>query len=200
MADRPRTFTTEHAARSTLRYHHHGIAFATIVLEGAYTEVRDGVPRVCPAGTVVLHDPHEEHADYFTRATRCLNVEFDEVALRRARALREPHGAAALPGWLRHTLDAFEWAGPAPLRDAARMAGLHQTHFCREFRRVLGTTPGAFRRRARLDRASALLVASDASLAGIAQACGFSDQSHLTRTFAGTLGLAPAAYRRAFAR
>jgi|HubBroStandDraft_1064217.scaffolds.fasta_scaffold17587_4 AraC-like DNA-binding protein len=214
----PRTFTTAHPASSTLRYHHHGIAFATIVLEGCYTEVRESVPLVCPAGTLVIHDAHEEHADYFTQPTRCLNLELDEpvargtigcdlgddplrAALNALAALRaRSGGASGEPEWLQPTLDRFEWSGAEPLRGAARVAGLHPTHFSRAFRRHVGTTPNGYRLRARVRRASALLLETNASLASIALACGFSDQSHLTRTFGAALGLAPAAYRRTFAR
>jgi AraC-like DNA-binding protein len=196
--DVPHTFTTEHPASTTMRYHSHGIAFATIVLEGGYTEVRDGVPFVCPAGTVVVHDAREEHADYFTAPTRCLNVELDDAVAQRLLAARRP--PPSVPAWLQATLDAFDWSGAAPLRDAARVAGIHPTHLSRAFRRHLGTTPQGFRQRARLRRASALLLETDASLTTIALSCGFSDQSHLTRTFGAALGLAPGAYRRTFAR
>jgi AraC-like DNA-binding protein len=202
MAEHPRVFVTEHAVATAMRYHHHGFAFATLVLEGGYTEVRDGVPRVCPAGTLVLHDADEEHADYFTAPTRCRNVLLDDRAAQRvqaARALGEV-GAGRTPPWLEATLASFDWSGPAPLREAARLAGLHPVHFSRAFHRHLGTTPNAYRRRARLQRASTLLLEGTASLATIAQSCGFSDQSHLTRTFSEALGLAPAAYRRTFAR
>jgi AraC-like DNA-binding protein len=205
MAEHPRVFVTEHAAATAMRYHHHGVAFATLVLEGAYTEVRDGVPRVCPAGTLVLHDADEEHADYFTAPTRCRNILLDDRAAQRIQAARAAHahdvGAErTLPAWLQASLASFDWTGAAPLREAARLAGLHPVHFSRAFHRHLGTTPNVYRRRARLRRASTLLLAGSASLATIAQSCGFSDQSHLTRTFSAALGLTPAAYRRTFAR
>jgi transcriptional regulator GlxA family with amidase domain len=78
--------------------------------------------------------------------------------------------------------------------------GVHQTHFSREFHRHVGLTPNGFRRRARVRRASELLLETALPLASVAQACGFNDQSHLTRTFGAALGLPPAAYRRVFAR
>jgi hypothetical protein len=63
-----------------LKHHRHETAFATIVLEGSYTEVCDAIPNACPAGTIVLHAAEEEHADYFTNAGRCLNVELERPA------------------------------------------------------------------------------------------------------------------------
>jgi AraC-like DNA-binding protein len=50
--------------------------------------------------------------------------------------------------------------------------------------------------RHRIDRAKALLRGSEAPLAEIADACGFSDQSHLTRVFRSLTGTSPGAWRR----
>ncbi|HTU82121.1 MAG TPA: helix-turn-helix transcriptional regulator [Candidatus Acidoferrales bacterium] len=110
-----------------------------------------------------------------------------------------PAGPAA-PAWLDAVLGSFEWTGDAPLRDAARLAGVHPVHFSREFRRRVGMTPHAFRRRARVELASKLLLRGDVPLAQVALRCGFGDQSHFNRGFAQTLGVAPGRYRRAFAR
>jgi AraC-like DNA-binding protein len=240
LLERPRVFETTHREATGLPYHHHGIAFATIVLDGSYTEVRDGTPTSCPSGTIVLHHPSEVHADYFTSTGRCLNVELESTArdgilasvdldgdLRRAvggvvqafyagAPVPTLDGAVArlqtsltqrmtrpkqhLPEWLQATIDRFEWTGDAPLGEAARFAGVHHVHFSREFHRHIGMTPNAFRRRARLRRASDLLLSTSDRLVNVAQSCGFNDQSHLTRTFGSSLGLTPAAYRRAFAR
>lgn len=72
-------FESTHDAASVLRYHTHGIAFATIVLQGSYTEVRECTPNTYGAGSIVVHAPTEEHADYFTSVGRCLNVELEEA-------------------------------------------------------------------------------------------------------------------------
>ena len=71
----PALFESVHARGELLRYHGHRSAFATIVLEGAYTEVCNDIPSVCPIGTIVVHDSAEQHADYFTTAGRRRNVE-----------------------------------------------------------------------------------------------------------------------------
>jgi AraC-like DNA-binding protein len=221
-----------------LQYHHHGIPFATIVLGGSYTEVREAVPRAHASGTVVVHGQGEEHADHFTGDTVCLNIELPIVggavgrvvhvasdaelrgavadvartfrrgdesqlcaAATRVQSLlaREPDGNSP-PHWVRYVMGAFAWSDARPLREAARVAGVHPTHFSREFRRYIGLTPSAYRRWARIGRASALLLTTSASLSRIALQCGFNDQSHLTRTFSEALGIAPGAYRRIFSR
>jgi AraC-like DNA-binding protein len=229
-------FETRHRDSSTLHYHRHRTSFVTIVLDGTYTEVRDGVPQPCTSRSLVVHGPNEEHADHFLTDVRCLNVElpgcewpFGIVAddanlngivaavvrafyrdspelgatvkvLRAALGGRSSPAARRTPEWLQPVLDGFAWCDATPLRDAARMAGVHPVQFSRAFHRHVGMTSNEYRRQARLRYASELLLASTASLARIAQHCGFADQSHLTRTFSETLGLSPAQYRRVFAR
>ncbi len=233
-------YETDHDGRSVLRHHRHDVPFVTIVLDGAYVEVRDAVPEPCAAGSIVVHDAHEEHADGFSQPTRCLNVEFApdgavpqafgnlalygaplraavdglvgafytgtndlESAVRRLQTVildRCAEKSDDHPPWLRTVMSAFPWAQPLPLRDAASFAGVHETHFSREFRRYVGITASDYRARARLRLASQLLLTTTTSLAAVALQSGFSDQSHLTRAFTGTLGMAPAGYRRTFAR
>lgn len=105
-----------------------------------------------------------------------------------------------LPDWLASSLSNFDWAGTTPLRQAALNAGVHVTHFSREFRRYVGMTPSTYRRELRVERASKMLTGSYTSLARIALQCGFSDQSHFTRVFAESLALSPGRYRRIFVR
>lgn len=49
----------------------------------------------------------------------------------------------------------------------------------------------------RCELAKELLRSSPLSLAEIALACGFADQSHFTRAFARLVGMTPGAWRRA---
>jgi AraC family transcriptional regulator len=78
----------------------------------------------------------------------------------------------------------------------AAAAGIHPVHLARVFRRHCGCTLGDYVRKLRVDFAARQLIATDESLAGIAIAAGFSDQSHFTRTFNGQTGMTPAAFRR----
>ncbi|HMF27925.1 MAG TPA: helix-turn-helix transcriptional regulator [Candidatus Cybelea sp.] len=233
-------FESDHRASSVMVAHRHGSFFVTIVLEGAYVEVRDSVAEVCKRGTLMIHDAAEEHADRFATDTRCLNVELahamgtaaprgnialvnptlrDAVkgvvssfyggspdlssaveGLQQALCARSLQHRDAPPPWLGRVIDAFPWADPVPLREASALAGLHETHFSRAFRRHVGMTANEYRMRARLRIASQLLLSSTDSLARVALGAGFSDQSHLTRVFTKQIGLAPAEYRRTFAR
>lgn len=68
-------------------------------------------------------------------------------------------------------------------------------HLTREFRKHFGVTVGEYVRQLRIDFACAQLARGRQSLAAIAEAAGFADQSHFTRVFRRRMGLTPAAYR-----
>ncbi|AVR11379.1 AraC family transcriptional regulator [Burkholderia thailandensis] len=76
------------------------------------------------------------------------------------------------------------------LSDVARAAGLSPFHAARLFSRMTGMPPHAWRNQLRLQRALAPLRAG-ASVADVAAACGFADQSHFTRHFKRMFGVPP---------
>jgi AraC-like DNA-binding protein len=70
-------------------------------------------------------------------------------------------------------------------------------HLTRIFRQHYGHTIGSHVRQLRLEAArSQLGDAQRSTLAEVAVACGFSDQSHLTRLFHAAYGITPARFRR----
>jgi AraC-like DNA-binding protein len=79
------------------------------------------------------------------------------------------------------------------LSEPARACGLSLSYFSRAFRRSVGTPPHRWLLLQRMLRAKSLLRDADWSLADIAAACGFADQSHFTRVFAGVVGASPGA-------
>ncbi|HEU5198981.1 MAG TPA: AraC family transcriptional regulator [Ktedonobacterales bacterium] len=85
---------------------------------------------------------------------------------------------------------------PLSLDTLAQQVGFSPYYFVRVFRQTIGTSPHQFVRRARLERAQQLLEQTELSLAEVAAACGFADQSHLTQVFKDQLGCTPRAYRR----
>ena len=84
------------------------------------------------------------------------------------------------------------------LTQVASAAGVHPVYLAREFRRCQGCTIGEYLRRLRIERACRQLSSTDESLATIAAATGFSDQSHFSRTFKRLMGMTPAQYRANF--
>ena len=79
----------------------------------------------------------------------------------------------------------------------AHFASLSVSRLHALFREEMDTSPHAWLLQQRIARACDLLAASDASLAGIALAAGFSEQSALTRAMRDSMDITPAAYRRA---
>ena len=87
--------------------------------------------------------------------------------------------------------------GNIRLSDMARECGLSVSHFTRAFRTSFGMSPYRWLLERRIDRAKALLVTSDISIADIALQSGFSDQAVFTRAFGRIVGDSPARWRRA---
>lgn len=79
----------------------------------------------------------------------------------------------------------------------ARAANLSVSRLHAVFREELDSTPHAWLLGCRLDCARGLLAGSSRSIADIALACGFSDQTSLTRAMRRAVDITPAAYRRA---
>lgn len=104
-----------------------------------------------------------------------------------------------VPQWLRRTRDFLEsqFFEKFTLDAAAAVAGVHKVHLAREFRRHYHCTPGEFVRRRRVEHAFHLLAHSEMTLAAIAYACGFADQSHFTGVFKRHAGITPAKFREA---
>lgn len=87
--------------------------------------------------------------------------------------------------------------GGIGLTELAALCGLKTSQFSHAFKRSTGVAPYQWLFRRRVTRARDMLVNSDASLADIALASGFADQSHLTRAFARHFGQTPGAWRLA---
>ena len=91
---------------------------------------------------------------------------------------------------------ADDLARPPSLSELATLVGLSRYQLLRRFERAYGVTPHRWLRQVRLERARAA-IQGGASLAHVAAACGFADQSHMTRAFAAHFGFTPGAWERA---
>jgi AraC-like DNA-binding protein len=80
--------------------------------------------------------------------------------------------------------------------DVARECSLSAGHFARAFRQTTGLSPHQWLLSRRIDRAHELLCEGELSLAEIASACGFADQSHFTKVYARLRGISPGVWRR----
>lgn len=79
------------------------------------------------------------------------------------------------------------------LDDLARLTGLSRFHLLRVFRNATGLPPHTYLSHMRLRRAKRMLF-DGASIADVAAATGFVDQSHLSRHFKAMWGVSPGAF------
>ncbi|HEU5081469.1 MAG TPA: AraC family transcriptional regulator [Opitutaceae bacterium] len=92
---------------------------------------------------------------------------------------------------------AQHYAEPIALPAMAAKAGLSQPQFYAVFKKAAGTTLVDYVTQVRLAHAARLLVESDKSIAEIASAVGFADQSYFDRRFRRHFGETPRRYREA---
>jgi AraC family transcriptional regulator len=81
------------------------------------------------------------------------------------------------------------------LVEIAHAVGVHPTHLARTFKKHYRTTVGEYVRRLRLDWATRRLSETEDSIAEIALAAGFYDQSHFSHLFKQHTGFTPAEFR-----
>ncbi|MFH4389362.1 AraC family transcriptional regulator [Vibrio alginolyticus] len=81
------------------------------------------------------------------------------------------------------------------LEELAKLSGLSPFHLLREFQKQFGFPPHAYQIQQRLRMAKKLLKMGQ-KISGVAQECGFHDQSHLHRHFKKAMGVTPGQYVR----
>jgi AraC family transcriptional regulator len=111
---------------------------------------------------------------------------------------REPYRSCLAPWQLRRVTDFMRDNLPETLELAqlAAISGLSPSHFGRAFKGSTGLPPHRWHLTLRIERARAMLTDAGASLADVACATGFADQSHFTRVFSKIVGMSPGAWRR----
>jgi AraC-like DNA-binding protein len=111
-------------------------------------------------------------------------------------ATRDGVAVDADAAWLSRAREALAAAElrHAPERAAAAL-GLGHAPFRKRFARLAGMPPGRWRMRLALDQAAALLM-TEASVAEIAERCGFADAWTFSRRFRAVMGQPPARFRR----
>jgi AraC-like DNA-binding protein len=90
------------------------------------------------------------------------------------------------------------YAEPLDVAALARAAGLSPAHFSREFRRVFGESPHRYLLTRRLERAAALLLATDRSVADICVTVGLRSVGSFTTSFRRAYGRTPTEYRASY--
>ncbi len=108
------------------------------------------------------------------------------------------HASGLAPWKLRRIVEYLDAHLPQRVKLAhlAAMADLSQPHFSRAFKASTGMAPYQWQLDARIRRAQALLIDTNASLEQVAEENGFADAVHFGRTFRKLTGVTPAAWRR----
>jgi len=116
-----------------------------------------------------------------------------------ASRIRETGSVRGRPRWLEEARDRIhaELAHRPSLSGLARSVGVHPVTLARAFRQAFGCTVGEYVRHLRIERAAHQLAGTELSLAEIALAAGFSDQSHFSNLFRDHIGVSPSRFRRA---
>jgi transcriptional regulator GlxA family with amidase domain len=95
--------------------------------------------------------------------------------------------------WILEHLDA-----DLSVESLARRADMSPRHFARMFTQRIGSTPAAYVRRLRVERARARIESGAGRVKQVARECGFADEQKLRRAFRQVLGITPAEYRSRF--
>jgi AraC-like DNA-binding protein len=112
-----------------------------------------------------------------------------------------PGAAGGNPDTVHHVLTAQGWiqkrlGDNVTIVDWAGACGLNADYFTRLFKAHTGMSPKAWLIEARLQRATRLLAAPEATVEKTAGLCGFDCPFHFSRTFKRRFGVPPASYRR----
>jgi AraC-like DNA-binding protein len=107
--------------------------------------------------------------------------------------------AAAVPPGIRRAIQCLEsdFSNDFSIAELAALAQLSRSHFEQAFRHITGSSPHQYLLRVRLSYARKLMGQGNQalSLAQIAAASGFFDQSHLNRVFRRFFGTTPSHFR-----
>jgi transcriptional regulator GlxA family with amidase domain len=178
--------------------------FPHVTVEPDAIYVRDG-PIVTSAGAsagidLALALVGEDHGEDRARAV----AKYLVVFLQRpgGQSQFSSRGAVVAPrnATLRRALDLVT-ADPAADHRITTMAealAISERHLTRLFRRELGTTPGQFVERLRVEAAQALLESGDAAMPVVASTSGFGSQETMRQAFLRVLGVTPSNYRHRF--
>lgn len=110
-----------------------------------------------------------------------------------SRDLRLPLDAAEIPQQFAEALADFEQTLADDVTPAwlAEKSGVSNQRLTRMVKRLFGLTPGQLITKTRIAAGSRLLLESKLSVAEVAQACGYYDQSAFTRAFRSATGFTP---------
>ena len=128
------------------------------------------------------------------------NLTIDALLLQTFASLREVETVkhSTTPRWVKQIDEILHerYEQPISLQNLADELHLHWAHLSRDFPRYFHCNFSQYLRKIKVEKSLALLRKRELSLAEIALACGFSDQSHFTRCCKEFTGITPKAFRK----
>jgi AraC family transcriptional regulator len=102
------------------------------------------------------------------------------------------------PPWMTTVKEVLNdrWNENISLQELSKEAGVHPITISKHFGKYFSCTLGEYTRSLKIEKAIALIHASNTTLTEIAFTCGFSDQSHFIRVFKSLTGFLPKDYRK----
>ncbi len=168
-----------------LTWHAHSDGHVSILAEGSYLEKADGQAFLRLPGDRVAYPEFWPHENWFgALPSRCINVEGEFPISRQ------------IPEKVAIAKRLIETRRTNSLRPLAKVVGLHPIYLARAFRNALGISVGQAVQKARLLRASTMILRGDESLGFIALEAGYYDQSQLTNEMRRIAGFTPNQLRR----
>jgi len=161
------------------------------------------------AGEDVLHSLrelieriHQELTDTQPGHRHAVQLYVQQLLLLLNRAIspaEDGHAAAAVgPPWMTALLAYIDENPGSPLgmSQLAKMAAVTPAHFSRVFKSLTGLTVTEYVTTKRIIRAKELLSETNATIAEIAEQCGFESLPHFHRTFKKMTGVTPNRYKK----
>ncbi|MFC5741368.1 helix-turn-helix transcriptional regulator [Dyella tabacisoli] len=113
-----------------------------------------------------------------------------------AQACRHDQGTQR-PPWLKRVMERLhdDPLAALSLQELAALAGVHPSHLARRFQQAQGVSVGEYQRGLRVELAREALADRNRSIADVAAAAGFTDQSHFARVFKRINGETPSDFR-----
>ena len=182
------------AARHDIDFGPDGASCLVLELDGAEVGVLPRPRFIEPdpwIARLVARFAQPPDADPPSAGMDALATELWAQVLRRIEGRRSP-----APAWLRRVPEMVnDSLDPPGVAEIAAEVGVHRVHLARVFRDHYGLSVTEYAQRVRLERARGLLVRGRSSLAEVAAAAGFADQSHMTRAIRAAYGVTPAVMR-----
>jgi AraC family transcriptional regulator len=145
-----------------------------------------------------LRDGTIEDGLYIDTLAQMIAVHLARQHSSRSRPPRVP-ASEAITGWKwRRLIDFIEanLEGDLSLDSLAAEVSISPLYLPRAFKTAVGQSPHQYVLKRRIERARDLLTQTDAPIADVALAAGFSSQSHLSNWFLRVVGMPPAEYRK----